>query len=137
MVPAALDSAAPIGNYSVTHWLMHPAQLDLVLSAMAHPGRRRMLDLVSTMPGISVKALASHFDVSRIAVLKQVRLLETAALITSRKKGRVRHLFFNPVPIQQIYDRWTTQYAGFWAGRMADLKTRIEGRAAMEENKSA
>ena len=116
---------------------MDTAQLDLVLSAMAHPSRRRMLDLLTEMPGMTVKALASHFDVSRIAVLKQIRLLETAGLVTSRKKGRFRHLFFNPVPIQQIYDRWTTQYAGFWAGRMADLKTRVEARAEMERNKSA
>ena len=116
---------------------MDTTQLDLVLSAMAHPSRRRMLDLVTAMPGMSVKAVASHFDVSRIAVLKQVRLLEAAGLITSQKRGRVRHLFFNPIPIQQIYDRWTTQYAGFWAGRMADLKTRIEGRAELEKNKSA
>lgn len=116
---------------------MDTAQLDLVLSAMAHPSRRRMLDLLTEMPGMSVKALASHFDVSRIAVLKQIRLLEAAGLITSRKRGRIRHLFFNPVPIQQIYDRWTTQYAGFWAGRMADLKTRVEARAEMETHQSA
>ncbi|MCY4647936.1 MAG: metalloregulator ArsR/SmtB family transcription factor [Gammaproteobacteria bacterium] len=116
---------------------MDTLQLDLVLAAMAHPSRRRMLDLVSSMPGMSVTAVASHFDVSRIAVMKHLRILETAGLITSRKKGRVRHLFFNPIPIQLVYDRWTTQYAGFWAGRMADLKTRIEGRAGTEELKSA
>ena len=121
----------------VTHHHMDTTQLDLVLSALAHPSRRRILDLVTAMPGMSVKAVASHFDVSRIAVLKQVRLLEAAGLITSQKRGRIRHLFFNPIPIQQIYDRWTTQYAGFWTGRMADLKTRIEGRAELENNKSA
>ena len=116
---------------------MDASQLDLVLAAMAHPSRRRMLDLVSSMPGMSVTAVASHFDVSRIAVMKHLRLLEGAGLITSRKEGRIRHLFFNPIPIQLVYDRWTTKYAGFWAGRMADLKTRIEGRAETEELKSA
>ena len=107
---------------------MDGARLDLVLSVLAHSRRRRMLDLLTGTPGMSVKALASHFDVSRIAVLKHLRLLEEAGLVVSRKDGRVRHLFFNPVPIQQIYDRWTTQYAGFWAGRMADVKTRVEAR---------
>lgn len=114
---------------------MDGIQLDLVLSVLAQSSRRRMLDLLTGTPGMNVKALASHFDVSRIAVLKHLRLLEETGLVVSRKAGRMWYLFFNPMPIQQIYDRWTTQYAGFWAGRMINIKTRVEAVQRRKEAK--
>ena len=99
-------------------------------AALANPTRRLMLDLSMDNPGMSVKALHSHFpEMSRIAVLKHVRILEGCDLIVSRKSGRVRHLYFNPVPIQQIYDRWTTKYTAFWSQRMVDIKQRVESLA--------
>ena len=85
--------------------------------------------------GISVSALATHFDMSRIAVLKHVQALEAAELLLSKKEGRTRHLYFNPVPIQLIHDRWTTKYSEFWAGRMVDIQARVERRANSEEPK--
>ncbi len=97
-----------------------------------------MLDLLMSAPGMSVKALASHFDMSRIAVLKHVRVLEEAQLILSRKVGRTRELFFNPIPLQLLHSRWTTKYSAFWSERLVDLKSRVEGRALeSEEHKSA
>jgi len=96
-----------------------------------------MLDLVMASPGIRVGALASHFELSRIAVLKHVRILERAELLISKKVGRVRHLYFNPVPIQRIYDRWTDRYRAFWASRVVDVKTRVERRARGEESSGA
>jgi predicted transcriptional regulator len=116
---------------------MNEARVDLVLAALAHRARRRMLDLLMATPGMSLKALASHFGMSRIAVLKHVRVLEVAALVLSRKDGRTRHMYFNPVPIQELHDRWTTTYGAFWSERMADLKSRVESRAAERESKSA
>ena len=117
---------------------MKDGQVDALFAALAHAGRRRMLDLVMGAPGMSVKALASHFDMSRIAVLKHLRTLERVELILSRKRGRTRHLYFNPIPIQLIHDRWTTQYSAFWSERMVDVKSRIESRAAQrQENKGA
>jgi DNA-binding transcriptional ArsR family regulator len=116
---------------------MPASGLDLLFSALAHPGRRRMLDLLTESPGMSVKALASHFDMSRVAVLKHVRLLEEAELVLSRKEGRTRHLYFNVVPIQLVYDRWTTRYSAFWSERVADIKTRVEGRAARKGQRRA
>jgi len=109
---------------------MTPARIDRVFSALAHPSRRRMLDLAMEAPGLSVKALASHFPTSRIAVLGHVRVLEEADLLLTRKVGRTRQLFFNPVPIQRIHDRWTTKYTAFWACRVADIQDRVESRAA-------
>ncbi len=116
---------------------MESQQLDLLFSALAHPARRRMLDLMVEVPGISVKALASHFEMSRIAVMKHLKVLEECELLLSKKEGRVRHLFFNPIPIQLVYDRWTTQYSSFWASHLADIKTRIEKRAESEGQSSA
>ena len=96
-----------------------------------------MLDLLVEAPGLTVKALASHFEFSRIATLKHLNTLEEAGLVLSEKQGRTRRLFFNAVPIQLIYDRWTDQYASFWAGRMSDLQARVEARAAKRTNDHA
>jgi hypothetical protein len=64
---------------------------------------------------------------SRIGVMKHLGILADADLLVSRKQGRVRELYFNAAPIQMIYDRWTTEYASFWATKAMDLKYRIEG----------
>ena len=107
--------------------MMSNEPIDRTFSALASPARRRMLDLVMDNPGMSVKALHGHFpEMSRIAVLKHVRVLERCDLMLSRKRGRTRHLFFNAIPIQQIYDRWTTKYTAFWSQRLVDIKERIE-----------
>ena len=78
------------------------------------------------------KAIASHFDFSRIAVMKHL-----AGLAISEKEGRTRQLWFNPVPIQQVYDRWTSQYGSFWAERLTDVKGRVEARSGRRKRKSA
>lgn len=116
---------------------MNEDQTDRLLAALAHTGRRQMLDLLMDEPGMSMKELASHFDVSRIAVLKHVRVLEKAELVLSRKEGRVRHLFFNAMPLQLMHDRWTDQYSAFWGGHMADIKSRVEKRAAKNKDKKS
>jgi len=69
--------------------------MDAVFQALAHDTRRRMLDVVKESPGIGVGVLASEFDVSRIAVMKHLRVLEQADLIVSEKDGRTRRLYFN------------------------------------------
>lgn len=117
---------------------MDDAATDRLLSALAHASRRRMLDLLIAAPGMNVKALASHFAMSRVAVLKHVRVLEEAELVLSRKTGRERELYLNPVPLQLLHDRWTTQFSAFWSERVVDLKRRVERRAVeREEHKSA
>ncbi|MCB9844646.1 MAG: helix-turn-helix transcriptional regulator [Phycisphaeraceae bacterium] len=105
---------------------MRPDPLSPVFEALAHPARRAMLDIVFEHPGRGVRELAAEFEMSRIAVMKHLRVLESCGLIRSEKDGRVRRLWFNAVPIQRIYDRWTDRYATFWAGRMADIKDRVE-----------
>lgn len=106
---------------------MKPDELDRVFSALAHPHRRRMLDIVREAPGLTIADLARHFAMSAVGVLKHVRVLEAAELVVSQRHGRERRLHFNPVPIQMVYDRWTDEYSQFWSARIADLKQRLEG----------
>ena len=96
--------------------------MDAVFRALAHATRRQILELAKGMPGCSVKDVCQHFRVSRIAVMKHLQALENAGLIVSRKSGRTRKLYFNAVPIQMIYDRWTTDYSALWASHVADIK---------------
>ncbi len=98
----------------------------LVFDALGNATRRRILDLIKADPGCTVGELASHFDVTRIAVMHHLRQLEECELVVTRKDGRTRRLYHNPVPIQLIYDRWTTEYSGFWASKMADVKYAVE-----------
>ena len=93
--------------------------------ALAHAGRRRMLDVIKGMPGCSVNDVVKYFEMSRIGVMKHLRLLEEAGLVVSRKTGRVRELYFNAAPIQMVHDRWTTEYASFWASKAMDLKYQV------------
>ena len=101
--------------------------MDAVLRALANSTRRRILDIVRDEPGCNVNEVSRHFDTSRIAIMKHLRILEEAQLLVSEKSGRNRRLYRNLVPIQLIYDRWTDEYSGFWAGQLADLKYRVEG----------
>ena len=107
--------------------------MDAVFQALGSAVRRRILDIVKNAPGANVNEVSAAFDMSRIAVMKHLRCLEDAGLLTSEKKGRVRRLFFNAVPIQMIYDRWTTEYSVYWAGRLTEMKYRIE--MGQQENK--
>lgn len=98
----------------------------MVFHALANRARRRILDVIRARPGCCMGDVCLEFDVSRIAVLKHVRVLEAAQLVIVRKRGRRRELYFNLVPIQMIYDRWTSDYSGFWAAKAVDLKLRVE-----------
>lgn len=100
-----------------------------VFNALANPARRRMLDLLQQAPGMTINALASHFEFSSVGALKHVNILEGAGLVHSVREGRVRKLYFNVIPIQLVYDRWTTEYSAFWATRLVDLKNRVESQA--------
>ncbi len=103
--------------------------MDAVFQALAHEGRRRMLDIVKECPGIGVGAVAGEFDVSRIAVMKHLSVLEQANLLVSEKDGRSRRLYFNAVPIQMIHDRWTSEYSAYWSGNLTRIKYLAEERA--------
>ena len=107
---------------------MKPDSMDAVFQALANKHRRKILDLIKSMPGGSVNDVCKYFDMSRIAVMKHLRVLEDAELIISQKSGRTRELYFNIVPIQMVYDRWTTEYSKFWASQVTDLKFKVEAK---------
>ncbi len=112
--------------------MMSPETMDAVFQALGNAQRRRMLDFVKAHPGCSVGQVAAGFDVSRVAVMRHLAVLEEAGLLISDKRGRTRHLYMNAVPIQMIHDRWTSEYSALWAGRTLDIKYLAEQRAAAE-----
>ena len=104
--------------------------MDSIFQALAHTSRRRMLDHVRDKPGLSVGKLAQKFDVSRIAVMNHLAVLEKANLIVSEKDGRTRRLYLNAMPIQDIHERWTDSYSAHWADRVNIIKHAAEAAAA-------
>ena len=107
---------------------MKPDSMDKLFHALASAPRRRMLDILRETPGCSVMHVCRYFDVSRIAVMKHLRVLEEADLVISRKEGRTRCLYFNAAPIQSIHERWTAEYSALWAGRLTEFKRQVESK---------
>ena len=106
---------------------MKPDEMDAVFAALASEPRRRILDVLKKEPGCNVNRVTEFFgDMGRIAVMKHLAVLEGANLVVSEKVGRERLLWFNPVPVHMIYDRWTSEFSAYWAGRLARVKYRLE-----------
>jgi DNA-binding transcriptional ArsR family regulator len=105
---------------------MKSDEMDAVFAALASEPRRRILDILKKEPGCNVNRVCEFFDIGRIAVMKHLATLESANLVVSEKAGRERRLWFNPVPIHMIYDRWTTEFSDYWAGRLARMKYTLE-----------
>jgi DNA-binding transcriptional ArsR family regulator len=103
--------------------------MDAVFHALAHSVRRAILDLVRQTPGLTVGELAKNFDVSRIAVMNHLAVLEKADLVISEKDGRARRLYLNAMPIQDIHERWTDTYSAHWAERVNTIKYAAEAVA--------
>lgn len=88
-----------------------------------------MLDLLMDGP-LTTGALAERFpDLSRFAVMQHLKVLEEGNLIVARRDGRKRYNHLNPIPIQQIYDRWVHRYMQPWTEALLGLKTELEERA--------
>ena len=104
---------------------------DLVFKALADGNRRKLLDLLKENDGQTLSALQVHLPMSRFGCMKHLNILEEAGLITTRKVGREKYHYLNPVPIQLVYDRWINQYAAARVSALADLKTVLEGRNLM------
>lgn len=116
---------------------MSPESMDLVFQALANDKRRKLLDYIKQHPGCLVKDVCKNFDVTRIAVMKHLTVLEKADLLITDKRGRDKHLFINVVPIQLIHARWTSEYSAMWAGQMLDIKFMAEQKQHIEdENQS-
>jgi len=111
-------------------------EMDATFQALAHVTRRQIMDTVRAQPGLPVGELAANFDVSRIAIMNHLAVLERANLIISEKEGRTRKLFLNTLPIQEIHERWTDTYSEYWSERASLIKTVAEAaaRAAHKED---
>jgi len=99
-----------------------------VFKALADPTRRFLLDLLFEREGRSLTELESHVDMTRIGVMKHLRLLEDAGLVLTRRSGREKLHFLNPVPIRLIHDRWIDKYTERHASALASLKNDLEAR---------
>jgi DNA-binding transcriptional ArsR family regulator len=93
--------------------------------ALADPTRRQILDLLTERPRVTGE-IASHFAISRIAVMRHLEVLAGAGLITSRKRGRERWHYLNAVPIERLHERWTTPTSAGFASALLRLKGRAE-----------
>jgi DNA-binding transcriptional ArsR family regulator len=100
---------------------------DLVFKALADPTRRRLLDLLFARDGRTLSELESEVEgMTRYGVMKHLRVLEEADLVITRRSGREKLHYLNPVPIQQIHNRWINKYTEHRAAALLDLKTQLE-----------
>jgi DNA-binding transcriptional ArsR family regulator len=100
--------------------------VDEVFKALADPTRRKLLDLLFERDGQTLTALEQQLPMSRFGVMKHLKVLEGAGLVTTRKRGREKLHFLNPVPIRLVHDRWVNKYAEPWASALSQLKDEIE-----------
>lgn len=108
---------------------MNADELDATFFALASEPRRRMLDWLLREPGCNVNRLTECFEgeLSRFGVMKHLQVLERGNLVISIKEGRERLLWCNPVPIQLIHERWTTEFSAYWSAKLTQLKYSAEG----------
>ncbi len=100
--------------------------MDAVFKALADPTRRDLLDRLFEEDGQTLGALEEGHAMTRFGVMKHLRVLEEAGLITTRRRGREKLHFLNAVPIQQIQERWVSKYAEPWAATLTGLKRTVE-----------
>jgi uncharacterized protein YndB with AHSA1/START domain/predicted transcriptional regulator len=102
--------------------------MDAVFRALADPTRRSLLDELFRQDGQTLSALEERLPMTRFGVMKHLRVLEEAGLITTRRRGREKLHFLNPVPIRLVHDRWVSKYAEPWAAALSGLKHELEGK---------
>jgi DNA-binding transcriptional ArsR family regulator len=99
---------------------------DRVFKALADPTRRFLLDRLFERDGRTLTELESEFEMTRFGVMKHLHVLEDAGLVVTRRSGREKLHFLNPVPIQLIHDRWIDKYQERRASALAQLKQELE-----------
>lgn len=105
--------------------------MDEVFRALADPTRRSLLDGLFKQDGQTLSALEGRLPMTRFGVMKHLKVLEEAGLVVTKKRGREKLHFLNPVPIRLVHDRWVSKYAEPWAATLTGLKNRME--AEMEK----
>lgn len=105
--------------------------MDEVFRALADPTRRSLLDELFREDGQTLSALEARLPMTRFGVMKHLKQLEEAGLVVTRRRGREKLHFLNPVPIRLIHDRWVSKYSEPWAAGLSDIKQQLE--ATMEK----
>jgi uncharacterized protein YndB with AHSA1/START domain len=100
--------------------------VDAVFRALADPTRRSLLDELFREDGQTLSALEKRFSMTRFGVMKHMKQLEEAGLVVTRRRGREKLHFLNPVPIRLVHDRWVSKYAEPWAAALSGLKHELE-----------
>src|SRR6266487_2982917 len=120
---AFVVKASPLtGDQKVTYRV----GMDLVFKALSDPTRRGLLDELYERDGQTLSDLESRLPMTRFGVMKHLRLLEEAGLVTTKRRGREKLHFLNPVPIRLVHDRWVSKYAEPWAATLSGLKKTLE-----------
>jgi uncharacterized protein YndB with AHSA1/START domain/DNA-binding transcriptional ArsR family regulator len=102
--------------------------MDAVFRALADPTRRRLLDRLFREDGQTLNSLERTLPMTRFGVMKHLRVLEEAGLVVTRRRGREKLHFLNPVPIRLVHDRWVSKYAEPWAAELSEIKHGLEER---------
>ena len=110
---------------------------DSVFKALADPTRRFLLDLLFRRDGRTLTELESELAMTRFGVMKHLRVLERAGILVTRRAGREKLHFLNPVPIRTIHDRWIDKYTERRVSALLELKTELEAKAWRQSRKPA
>jgi DNA-binding transcriptional ArsR family regulator/uncharacterized protein YndB with AHSA1/START domain len=107
--------------------------MDEVFKALADSTRRRLLDALFKHDGQTLSALERRLPMTRFGVMKHLRILEKAGLVVTRRRGREKLHFLNPIPVRLIHDRWVSKYAERWAATLTDLKRTLEDKTVKDK----
>jgi DNA-binding transcriptional ArsR family regulator len=107
--------------------------MDTVFKALADSTRRSLLDELFKQDGQTLSELQGRRPMTRFGVMKHLRVLEDARLVTTKRRGREKLHFLNPVPIRMIHDRWVSKYAEPWTSGLTGLKRQLEREAIGNE----
>ena len=100
--------------------------MDAVFKALSDPTRRSLLDALFIQDGQTLTELEQRLPMTRFGVMKHLRILEQAGLVTTRRHGRLKLHYLNPVPIRLIHDRWIDKYTERRVAALSDLKSQLE-----------
>ena len=109
---------------------MMQGDVDGVFKALADPSRRRLLDSLFQRDGQTLGELCTTLasDMGRFGVMKHLRVLEDSGLVVTQRQGREKRHYLNPVPIQQVHDRWINKYRMGFTSALAGLKEELESK---------
>ncbi len=104
----------------------HRRDTDLLFKALADPSRRKLLDVLHVHDGRTLNELCEHLEMTRQGVTQHLDVLEAANLVATMRRGREKLHFLNPVPLQEIYERWIAKFEKPRLKALSNLKQRLE-----------